>query len=75
MQQKTNELGQPRTGGVLNFETDVPLSLSIDLFRRITARIDDDMIRHYCNEDIFILEVRQYEEDLYDITLTELPTH
>lgn len=41
----------------------------------ITARIDDDMIRHYCNEDIFILEVRQYEEDLYDITLTELPTH
>lgn len=75
MQQKTNELGQPWTGGVLNFETDVPLSLSIDLIRRITARIDDDMIRHYCNEDIFILEVRQYEEDLYDITLTELPTH
>lgn len=33
------------------------------------------MIRHYCNEDIFIIEVRQYEEDLYDITLTELPSH
>uniref|UniRef100_A0A182KGF9 GRHL1/CP2 C-terminal domain-containing protein n=1 Tax=Anopheles christyi TaxID=43041 RepID=A0A182KGF9_9DIPT len=41
----------------------------------ITARIDDDMIRHYCNEDIFVLEVQRYEEDLYDITLTELPTH
>uniref|UniRef100_A0A182FCI7 GRHL1/CP2 C-terminal domain-containing protein n=1 Tax=Anopheles albimanus TaxID=7167 RepID=A0A182FCI7_ANOAL len=41
----------------------------------ITARIDDDMIRHYCNEDIFILEVQRYEDDLYDITLTELPTH
>lgn len=42
----------------------------------ITARIDDDMIRHYCNEDIFIIEVRQYDsDDLYDITLTELPSH
>lgn len=39
---------------------------------RITAKIDDDMLSYYCNEDIFLLEVRQVEEDLFDITLTEL---
>lgn len=42
---------------------------------RITAKIDDDMIAYYCNEDLFLLEVRQFEEDVYDITLTELPNH
>ncbi|XP_067631060.1 protein grainyhead isoform X6 [Eurosta solidaginis] len=41
----------------------------------ITAKIDDDMISYYCNEDIFLLEVQQIEDDLYDITLTELPNH
>lgn len=40
---------------------------------RITAKIDDDMISFYCNEDIFLLEVQQIEDDLYDVTLTELP--
>lgn len=44
-------------------------------FIRITAKIDDDMLSYYCNEDIFLLEVRQLEEDLFDITLTELPDH
>lgn len=39
---------------------------------RITAKIDDEMLAYYCNEDIFLLEVRQIEEDLFDITLTEL---
>lgn len=42
-------------------------------FIRITAKIDDDMLSYYCNEDIFLLEVRQLEEDLFDITLAELP--
>lgn len=42
------------------------------LLNRITAKIDDDMLSYYCNEDIFLLEVRQLEEDLFDITLTEL---
>lgn len=42
---------------------------------RITAKIDDDMLSYYCNEDIFLLEVQQVEDDLYDITLTELPNH
>uniref|UniRef100_A0A336L8S3 CSON006426 protein n=1 Tax=Culicoides sonorensis TaxID=179676 RepID=A0A336L8S3_CULSO len=41
----------------------------------ITAKIDDEMIAYYCNEDLFLLEVRQAEDDLYDITLTELPNH
>jgi len=33
------------------------------------------MISYYCNEDLFLLEVRQIEEDLFDITFTELPNH
>lgn len=33
------------------------------------------MLSYYCNEDIFLLEVRQLEEDLFDITLTELGDH
>lgn len=33
------------------------------------------MLSYYCNEDIFLLEVRQLEEDLFDITLTELHDH
>lgn len=45
------------------------------LHSRITAKIDDDMISYYCNEDLFLLEVRQVEEDLYDITFSELPNH
>ncbi|XP_049293651.1 protein grainyhead-like isoform X1 [Anopheles funestus] len=72
----------PSTVGLLNaIENKFKISSSRinTIYRKnkkgITARIDDDMIRHYCNEDIFILEVQRYEEDLYDITLTELPTH
>lgn len=42
---------------------------------RITAKIDDDMISYYCNEDLFLLEVREVDESLYDITFTELPNH
>lgn len=42
------------------------------LFCRIIAKIDDEMLSYYCNEDIFLLEVRQVEEDLYNITFTEL---
>ncbi|XP_035788093.1 protein grainyhead-like isoform X3 [Anopheles albimanus] len=72
----------PTTVGLLNaIENKFKISSSRinTIYRKnkkgITARIDDDMIRHYCNEDIFILEVQRYEDDLYDITLTELPTH
>ncbi|XP_058122240.1 protein grainyhead [Anopheles ziemanni] len=72
----------PSTVGLLNaIENKFKISSSRinTIYRKnkkgITARIDDDMIRHYCNEDIFILELQRYEEDLFDIMLTELPTH
>ena len=40
---------------------------------RILAKIDDDMLKHYCNEDSFIMEITtSTEEGMYDITLKEL---
>jgi len=40
---------------------------------RVTATIDDAMIQHYCNEDTFLLEIRQAEQDgAYHITLIEV---
>lgn len=43
---------------------------------RITAKIDDEMLAYYCNEDLFLLEVRpagaSEDERLYDITFVEL---
>lgn len=48
------------------------------LFLRITVKIDDEMVKHYCNEDLFILEVKRDshsdEEELYEVTLIELPS-
>lgn len=45
---------------------------------RITVKIDDEMVKHYCNEDLFILEVKRdahpEEEELYELTLIELPS-
>lgn len=39
----------------------------------IMAKIDDDMLKHYCNEDLFIMEITTSTEDgMYDITLKEL---
>ena len=35
--------------------------------------MDDDMIAHYCNEDTFLLEIRQAEQEgFFDITLIEV---
>lgn len=46
-------------------------------YSRITAKIDDEMLAYYCNEDLFLLEVRpagaSEDEPLYDITFVELP--
>lgn len=44
---------------------------------RIIAKIDDDMLKYYCNEDMFLLEVRHSDEseDLLDILLVELMDH
>lgn len=36
------------------------------------AKVDDDMLRHYCNEDLFLMEVQRRDADSYDLTLIEL---
>lgn len=44
---------------------------------RITAKIDNDMLKYYCNEDSFLLEVRHAEdnENMLDIILIEFIEH
>lgn len=41
----------------------------------IIAKIDDDMVAYYCNEDLFLLELKAVDEDLFDITFVELMDH
>lgn len=44
-----------------------------DLFPySVVAKVDDDMLRHYCNEDLFLMEVQHRDADSYDLTLIEL---
>ncbi|CAG7831762.1 unnamed protein product [Allacma fusca] len=48
-----------------------------NLYRRngkgIVAKIDDEMLKHYCSEDSFLLEVKPSDnDDAFDVTLTEL---
>ena len=38
---------------------------------RITVQMDDDMVKHYSNEDTCLLEVHQVDEHTHDITLVE----
>ena len=35
------------------------------------------MLKYYCNEDLFLMDIRQdrNEEDMYEITLIELMDH
>ncbi|XP_053619767.1 protein grainyhead isoform X2 [Plodia interpunctella] len=74
----------PTTQGLLNaIENKYKISSSAinNLYRKnkkgITAKIDDEMLAYYCNEDLFLLEVRPAgaadDEPLYDITFVELP--
>ncbi|CAN8026376.1 unnamed protein product [Ixodes persulcatus] len=46
-----------------------------NIFKRckkgVTVRMDDDMVKHYCNEDTFLLELLA-TEDAVDVTLVEL---
>jgi len=43
---------------------------------RIIAKIDDDMLKYYCNEDLFLLEIKQVEgDDVFEVTLIELMDH
>ncbi|CAH0592436.1 unnamed protein product [Chrysodeixis includens] len=74
----------PTTQGLLHaIENKYKISSSAinNLYRKnkkgITAKIDDEMLAYYCNEDLFLLEVRpagaSEDERLYDITFVELP--
>ncbi|XP_054277620.1 protein grainyhead isoform X2 [Macrosteles quadrilineatus] len=77
----------PTTSGLLNaIENKYKISTSSinNLFRKnkkgIMAKIDDEMLKYYCNEDIFLLEVAhsrsdEGEEGLLDIVLVELMDH
>ncbi|KAG8187331.1 hypothetical protein JTE90_011695 [Oedothorax gibbosus] len=38
----------------------------------ITVMMDDDIVRLYCNEDTFIVDVIKTEDNKYDVTLEEL---
>nr|CAH7726301.1 unnamed protein product [Callosobruchus chinensis] len=72
----------PTTMGLLNaIENKYKISTSSinNLYRKnkkgIIAKIDDDMVAYYCNEDLFLLELKQVDEDLLDITFVELSDH
>lgn len=72
----------PTTSGLLNaIENKYKISTSSinNVYRKnkkgITAKIDDDMVAYYCNEDLFLLELKAVDEDLYDITFVELMDH
>ncbi|XP_075525231.1 grainy head isoform X3 [Dermacentor variabilis] len=47
-----------------------------NIFKRckkgVTVRMDDDVVKHYCNEDTFIIELEPVGEDSIDVTLVEL---
>lgn len=45
---------------------------SVCLPRSVMAKVDDEMLRHYCNEDLFLMEVQHRDADSYDLTLIEL---
>lgn len=75
----------PSTQGLLNaIENKYKISPSSisNLYRKnkkgIMVKIDDEMVKHYCNEDLFLLEVKRDshsdEDELYEITLIELPS-
>ncbi|XP_022915231.2 protein grainyhead isoform X2 [Onthophagus taurus] len=72
----------PTTAGLLNaIENKYKISASSinNLFRKnkkgILAKMDDDMVAYYCNEDLFLLELKTVDEDLFDITFVELSDH
>uniref|UniRef100_A0A0N4VNW5 CP2 domain-containing protein n=1 Tax=Enterobius vermicularis TaxID=51028 RepID=A0A0N4VNW5_ENTVE len=40
----------------------------------VTVKLDDDMIKHYCNEDTFIIEIEQASDDPSCCTVTLVET-
>lgn len=47
-----------------------------NIFKRckkgVTVRMDDDVVKHYCNEDTFLIEMEPNGVDAFDVTLIEL---
>ncbi|KAK3894168.1 hypothetical protein Pcinc_002053 [Petrolisthes cinctipes] len=54
----------------------IPTQTIKNIYRKnkvgVMAKVDDDMLRHYCNEDLFLMEVQHRDADSYDLTLIEL---
>ncbi|XP_076057163.1 grainy head [Oratosquilla oratoria] len=54
----------------------IPMSSIKNIYRKnrigIMAKVDDDMLRMYCNEDTFLMEIQPRDADAYDLTLIEL---
>ncbi|CAL8087869.1 unnamed protein product [Orchesella dallaii] len=69
----------PSTLGLLSALEDkfkISMGSVKNIYRRnnkgITAKVDDEMLKHYCQEDCFQLEVKPTEnEDALDVTLAE----
>ncbi|XP_045135386.1 protein grainyhead-like isoform X2 [Portunus trituberculatus] len=54
----------------------IPTQTIKNIYRKnkvgVMAKVDDEMLRHYCNEDVFLMEVQHRDGDSYDLTLIEL---
>ncbi|KAK8740279.1 hypothetical protein OTU49_017414, partial [Cherax quadricarinatus] len=54
----------------------IPTQTIKNIYRKnkvgVMAKVDDEMLRHYCNEDLFLMEVQHRDADSYDLTLIEL---
>lgn len=54
----------------------IPTQTIKNIYRKnkvgVMAKVDDEMLRHYCNEDLFLMEVQHRDGDSYDLTLIEL---
>lgn len=51
-------------------ESDKVSALYKQCRKGVTVKLDDDMLKHYCNEDTFIIEIEQAVEDASCCTIT-----
>ncbi|XP_064118859.1 protein grainyhead-like isoform X2 [Macrobrachium nipponense] len=69
----------PSTVGLLSAIEEkykIPMQSIKNIYRKnkvgVVAKVDDDMLRHYCNEDLFLMEVQHRDAESFDLTLIEL---
>lgn len=69
----------PSTVGLLSAIEEkykIPMQSIKNIYRKnkvgVLAKVDDDMLRHYCNEDLFMMEVQHRDAESFDLTLIEL---